>query len=174
VFAAIALYGNCFIRQLRRKKKRTVSKIVLFLYRRSMIFFLLYRMSMKFPCNLLNLAVSNIGGTWMLRNVMWGWKGFNWAVPYSNLRHATDCPWWFFFVILPCIARKVKWKYLGHGMIAVFEMLPNLSFTSLPTIRRYNEKVKTATVVLRIQGEDIRDEPERKLNTYWEMHVWFA
>jgi hypothetical protein len=50
-------------------------------------------------------------------------------------------------------------------MIAVFEMLPNLSFTSLPTIRRYNEKVKIVIVVLRIQGEEIRNEPERKLNT---------
>jgi len=51
-------------------------------------------------------------------------------------------------------------------MIAVFEMLPNLSFTSRPTIRRYNEKVKTVTVALRIQGEKIREGPERKLNTY--------
>jgi len=49
-------------------------------------------------------------------------------------------------------------------MIAVFEILPNLSFTS-PTIGRYNETVKTVTVVLRIQGEEIREEPERKLNT---------
>jgi hypothetical protein len=57
-------------------------------------------------------------------------------------------------------------KIHRHGMIAVFEILPNLSFTGRPTIRRYNEKVTTVTVVLRIQGEEIREEPERKLNTY--------
>jgi hypothetical protein len=68
-------------------------------------------------------------------------------------------------MILSCISRKVTRKYLGHGMIAVFEILPNLSFTS-PTIRRYNEKVKTVAVVLRVQGEEIKEEPERKLNTY--------
>jgi len=59
-------------------------------------------------------------------------------------------------------------------MIAVSKILRNLSFTIRPAIRRYNKKVKTMTVVLWIKGEEIREELEGKLNTYWEIHVWFA